>query len=365
MYNCRLPEPGCKPGGVDVFVHRVASALVERGHDVKILTYASDAVERPYAVRTIRPASAYHSRTVRRYVAPWLFNARDLSEFEVFHLHGDDWFFLRRRLPTVRTFYGSALFESLTATSAKRRADQAIGFVLELLSARLATGRYGIGTDSRAIYQANGVLACGIEPPTAVPHRSDHPRIAFIGTWAGRKRGSLLHGVFQREILPRIPDAELVMVSDHCEPGPGVTWLQHPSDAEITDLLLSAWAFCLPSTYEGLGLPYLEAMACGTPVVATPNPGAEDLLRPAASGLVVEQENLGSTLVSLLGSEDMRRRLSEAGRARVTDFTWDRVCEGYERAYAKAISDWRDTGPDGGHPPSANGKFSAGAAALR
>lgn len=344
MFNCRLPEPGCKPGGVDVFVHRVATALVDRGHDVTVLTYASGAVERPYAVRTIRPRSAYRSRMVRKYLAPWLFNVRDLSEFDVFHLHGDDWFFLRRKLPTVRTFYGSALFESLTATSAKRRADQAAGFVLELVSARLATACYGIGTDSRAIYQADGVLACGIEAPTGAPRRSPSPRIAFIGTWAGRKRGSLLHAIFQRDILPQMPDAQLTMVSDYCEPGPSVTWLKHPSDAEITDLLQSAWVFCLPSTYEGFGLPYLEAMSCGTPVVASPNPGAEDLLRPASSGLVVEDECLGATLLSVLGSEDARNRLSKAGRARAADFTWDRVCAGYESAYAKAIREWSGAG---------------------
>jgi glycosyltransferase involved in cell wall biosynthesis len=340
MYNCRLPEPGRKPGGVDVFVHRVAKALVERGHEVTILSYVSDSVERPYAVRTIRPASGYGSRTVRKYIGPWFFNARDLSEFDVFHLHGDDWFYLRRRVPTVRTFYGSALFESLTATSTKRRVDQALGFVLELLSARLATACYGIGTDSRAIYQADGVLACGIEAPAVAPHRSAQPLIAFIGTWAGRKRGSLLHEIFQREVLPQIPDARLTMVSDYCEPGPNVTWLRHPSDAEITDLLLSAWAFCLPSTYEGLGLPYLEAMSCGTAVVASPNPGAEDLLRPASSGLVVEDDSLGSTLVSVIRSDDIRRRLSEAGRRRADDFTWDRVGAEYERAYALAIQRW-------------------------
>ena len=109
---------------------------------------------------------------------------------------------------------------------------------------------------------------------------------------------------------------------------------------KITDLLLSAWAFCLPSTYEGLGLPYLEAMSCGTAVVASPNPGAEDLLRPASSGLVVEDDSLGSTLVSVIRSDDIRRRLSEAGRRRADDFTWDRVGAEYERAYALAIQRW-------------------------
>jgi glycosyltransferase involved in cell wall biosynthesis len=103
---------------------------------------------------------------------------------------------------------------------------------------------------------------------------------------------------------------------------------------------LSAWVFCLPSTYEGLGIPYLEAMSCGVAVVATPNPGAEDLLRLGSSGLVVEDACLGETIVSVIQSEAVRARLSEAGRARAADFTWDHVGAEYERAYARAIRLW-------------------------
>ena len=42
------------------------------------------------------------------------------------------------------------------------------------------------------------------------------------------------------------------------------------SDAELVDLYRSSWLFCLPSSYEGFGIPYAEAMANGCPVVATP-----------------------------------------------------------------------------------------------
>lgn len=342
MYSGGLPEPGVKPGGADVFVHRLSTALAERGHDVTVLTYSSGALARGYTVRTLRPASATRSRFVKKYVAPWLFNARDLSAFDLLHLHGDDWFYLRRTLPTVRTFHGSALLEALNATSWKRRADQTVGFLLELFAARLATACYGVGSDSRTIYRADGVLRCGIEPPDAPSRPSEDPLIVFIGTWSGRKRGALLHRTFLTEVLPQLPNARLVMVSDHCEPGPGVTWLAHPTDAEITELLLSAWVFCLPSTYEGLGLPYLEAMSCGVPVVATSNPGAEDLLRPASSGLIVEDAALGETLLSVIRSDDLRHRLADAGRVRAADFAWDRVCAQYERAYASAIRRWAE-----------------------
>jgi phosphatidylinositol alpha-mannosyltransferase len=295
-------------------------------------------------VRTMRPARAGGDPLVRQYIAPWLLNVRPKMDYDVFHFHGDDWFCFRRPLPTVRTFYGSALLEALSATSMKRRIDQSVVFMLEQLAARLADARYGIGSDSKLLYRADGVLQLGIQPPGGERAPSPAPSILFVGTWEGRKRGRLLHEAFQRHVRSRFPDAELWMVSDRCEAGPGVTWYREPSDAEIQGLLQRAWVFSLPSSYEGLGIPYLEAMTWGVPVVATPNPGAEDLLSRGAAGLIVEPEQLGEALARVIGSEAERTRLAEAGRARAADFAWDEICGQYERAYALARERWERRG---------------------
>ncbi|MEI5579328.1 glycosyltransferase, partial [Streptomyces brasiliscabiei] len=81
---------------------------------------------------------------------------------------------------------------------------------------------------------------------------------------------------FQREVLPHIPDARLEMVCRDAppDPGPGVEVLGALNDEELVAAYQRAWVFCLPSDYEGFGIPYAEAMACGVPVVATENPGA-------------------------------------------------------------------------------------------
>ena len=64
-------------------------------------------------------------------------------------------------------------------------------------------------------------------------------------------------------------------------------------DAELASLYRRAWAYVTPSTYEGFGLPYLEAMACGTPVVATPNPGSVEILDHGKYGVLAADEEFG------------------------------------------------------------------------
>jgi phosphatidylinositol alpha-mannosyltransferase len=339
MYHCRLLEPGVKPGGVQIFVDRLATALTERGHEVTFFTFSTNSAARPYPIVPIRPRSGATSRVVRHFVAPWLFNARPFSagRFDVVHLHGDDWFYLRRRVPTVRTFYGSALMEALSATSVKRRVSQLAIFALEQLAGRVADASYGIGFDSELLYPSDGLLRCGAPPVPGPPTPAERPTILFIGTWEGRKRGRWLHEVFQREVRPAVPDAELWLVSDRAQPGEGATWLGAPSDAELAERMRQAWAFCLPSTYEGFGLPYLEAMAFGVPVIATRNPGAVDLLADGRAGEIVKDDELGRALIRVLTDAEHRERLRAAGWERAAAFTWDALIADYETAYQLAI----------------------------
>ncbi len=68
----------------------------------------------------------------------------------------------------------------------------------------------------------------------------------------------------------------------------GVTVLGRLSDDELADEYGRAWVFCLPSSYEGFGIPYAEAMTAGLPVVATPNVGARYVTDEGAVGSLVE-----------------------------------------------------------------------------
>lgn len=338
LFHALLPMPDRKPGGVDVHVHRLADRLVLQGHEVTVFSCSPKPAGAAYRHVAIAPL-AWGTGKLRRLLGlPLLLNAIDTTGLDLLHLHGDDWFFLRRRLPTVRTFHGSAYWEARSASSVKRRVVQYATVPLEWLSAALATRVTAVAPHPGPLLKAGPpYLACGVEivaedrPPPAVP------AILFVGTWSGRKRGSLLFDVFRRMVRPAVPNAELWLVSDWAPEYDGVRWFQRPDDRELADLLRAASVFCMPSAYEALGIPYLEAMASGTPVVATPNPGAGFVLEGGRAGALVGPEQLGRVLVELLESPARRRRLSDRGRERAEFFAWDAVLDRHEEVYEETL----------------------------
>lgn len=338
MYTSSLAEPGRKPGGVDVLVHRLANTLTDRGHEVTIWSYSPPPAGALYRHAQLLPRHVATRQLARMTIAPLRLNRVGFGDAQVLHLHGDDWFYIRRRRPTVRTLYGSALYEMRYATRARRMLSQAALVPLEILACRLATGAYGMVPGDGPLHRLRGHLPGAAAPPTGPEgQRSRQPSILFVGTWRGRKRGSFVRDEFLRHVLPEHPHAELWCVSDECEQTRSVRWIRTPTDAELDDLYRRAWVFCLPSRYEGFGLPYVEAMAHGVPVVASPNPGASFVTREGRDGLLVTDDELGRTLSALLSDADRRAALTHAGRERAADFTWERCAERHEAAYLTAI----------------------------
>jgi glycosyltransferase involved in cell wall biosynthesis len=216
--------------------------------------------------------------------------------------------------------------------------SQAALVPLEVLSCSLATSAYGMIPGDGPLHRLDGFLPGAAAPESgARVERSSRPSVLFVGTWRGRKRGSLLRDEFVRHVLPEHPDAELWCVSDECEQSSSVRWIRSPTDAELDQLYRRAWLFCLPSRYEGFGLPYVEAMARGVPVVATANPGSCFLTRDGRDGVLAPDGRLGITLSALLGDPGRRVALAAAGRRRAAEFTWERSAERHEAAYRTAI----------------------------
>lgn len=100
------------------------------------------------------------------------------------------------------------------------------------------------------------------------------------------------------------------------------------SDVELADLLRSAEIACVPSRYEGFSLPALEAMACGTPLVATTAGALPEVV--GGAGLLVppgDPDRLADALGRLLTEPNLRADLAAAGMRRASGFTWRRCAE--------------------------------------
>ncbi|MEV7925535.1 glycosyltransferase family 4 protein [Kitasatospora sp. NPDC059811] len=136
------------------------------------------------------------------------------------------------------------------------------------------------------------------------------------------------------------PVAEAVRrfgLADHIEFRSGLT------DQELVDLYRSAEVACVPSLYEGFSLPAAEAMATGTPLVATTGGAIPEVAGPDGETCLAvppgEPDRLAAALGRLLDDPRLRARLGAAGRERVlARFTWARAAELTADAYRAAIA---------------------------
>jgi glycosyltransferase involved in cell wall biosynthesis len=104
--------------------------------------------------------------------------------------------------------------------------------------------------------------------------------------------------------------------------------LGYVPDDELPALYAGARVLLMPSLYEGFGLPCLEAMASGTPVVAANRGALPETCGDAA--LVVEPEDFAQAAVAAMTTE--RERLTQAGLARAARFTWERTARETDQA---------------------------------
>jgi glycosyltransferase involved in cell wall biosynthesis len=109
----------------------------------------------------------------------------------------------------------------------------------------------------------------------------------------------------------------------HFHPG-----LPHP---EVLSRYQTADLFVFPSISETFGVPVIEAMACGTPVVAGRAGGIPELVVSGKTGLLVERGNprqLADAILKILADSCLARSMGEWGRKRVQDhFSWQNVVE--------------------------------------
>jgi glycosyltransferase involved in cell wall biosynthesis len=108
-------------------------------------------------------------------------------------------------------------------------------------------------------------------------------------------------------------------------------------DEALRQLYLGAAALVYPSRYEGFGLPLLEAMACGTPVIATNAASIPEVTGDAAILLDPDDDRAWASAIESVLSADTAMRLRAAGIRRAAMFSWRRTAEATLAVYARAL----------------------------
>mgnify|MGYP000303681050 CR=1 FL=1 len=332
-------------------------ALVGRDFDERVLNGARIGIERlPVSNRSRLFRIAYEERFLRR----------RLKGFDLFHAPG---YVAPSRLPcpSVLTIYDLV---ALTHPGLAKRSN-ALHYRWRLPRSARAAARIMVPLEcvARQVVERLGIdrervrvvplgVGAHLKPPSLddrarvrARHHLARPYILFVGNiepkkdlptllraFAALKRGGLPHelliagkrgwkcrGVF------RLP-AELGIEGD-------VRFLDYVEEGDLAGLYGGAELFAFPSLVEGFGLPPLEAMACGTPVVTS---DAEALLETTGDAAehvpALDPEALAEAMRRVLSDAALRQRLLAAGFARAAQFTWPRAAEMTRAVYREALT---------------------------
>ena len=177
--------------------------------------------------------------------------------------------------------------------------------------------------------------------------------LLFVGTFEPRKNVAGLLSAY-RALVDRNTNAPPLVISgrsgwlfeetlaqvDRLRLRERITFLDTPSDSDLVALYNGASMVVLPSYYEGFGLPVLEAMACGTPVVISNRGSLPEIAGDVA--VVVDPDDpdgLASAMDRILNDPDLQSRMRSKGPARASEFSWDRCARETLQVYRRVLRD--------------------------
>ena len=369
------------PGGVQGHVLDLARALVRLGHAVSVLAPADDerppgsAPLPPFVTPAGRAVSVPYNGSVARVtfgpvsyarVRRWLAD----HEFDVLHLHEPGTFSISSLAlfqaagPIVATFHTSTERSRATLVFARP-----INALMEKVTARIAVSPMArrvqvehLGGDAVEIPNgvdvplfADGPLLPGFPRPGAT--------VGFLGRYGEPRKGMAVLLDALRRLAPRRPDLRLLVVGRgdadalRRAAGPALAGrldvLGGVDDATKAAALRSMDVYCAPNVGgESFGMVLTEALAAGTPVVASDLQAFRAVLFPDGDGVpgpaggtgagvifpTGDARALAAALDALLGDPARRAALHVAGRARAADFDWPVVTAAVLRVYRAAVA---------------------------
>jgi len=347
-------------GGVQVHVGSLATRLLERGHEVAVLTPTTSAPRDPWVRSVGRPVRVSYQGTVAP-IAPQSYRRvrSALAGFrpEVVHVH--------EPLTPSASMYATLSSKAPLVATVHAYLDRSIAMELAAPILRRIWRRVTVGvavSEAAASFLRRVLPAASLEiVPNGVdvgafaqaPPRDDLPpgrRILWVNRLDAQKGFPVALAAFSK-VLAEIPEAILVVVGEgkdrealgllteqaraRVDMRGSVTNDQVPSYLEAADVFVS------PAVgQESFGIALVEAMAAGRPVVATDIPGYREVVSNGVEGLLVpprDPEALAAGLIEVLRKPELAMRLGEAGRERARTFDWPIVVDRLEELYTRAI----------------------------
>lgn len=152
----------------------------------------------------------------------------------------------------------------------------------------------------------------------------------------GRHPGAKLHVIGEGALRAGLEQtARRLGIADRVE------FLGKVGEAELAGWYNRAEVFVLPSLFEGFGIVCVEAMACGTPVVAARAPGVTDIIEDGRNGLLVDRDpaRLADAVASLLADGGLARALAGEGRRDVLEkFNWAQIADRFADLYRRLVT---------------------------
>ncbi len=406
VHTCPLAALGGKEtGGMNVYVRELTRELARRGHRVDIFTrsqnpeiphiemdglgHGADVFHIPAG-----PEAPYDKRRLFHYLPEFVEGVREFAaseqiQYDVYHAHYWLSGWVARELqktqpaPIVQMFHTLGEMKNAAArTEADRETERRVRVEHEIMqfADRIVAATPRDAQQMIDLYGAAGskidIIPPGVDlnlfhPVEAMEARDyigmpyDHQSILFVGridpikgldVWfkaieliveqdpALREKlcVCLVGGDLDEETPPDTEQGRLQALKDELGIGDVVTFLGRRSQECLPYYYSAADLVVMPSRYESFGMVALEAMACGTPVVASDVGGLSFVVRDGETGYLVPEGDpyaLADCVGYLLHHPELRSHLGKRGIEVAREYAWPRIADDIEAMYDRVIAE--------------------------